>query len=210
MNANLNLSHMLAPLSGYIAPVDSVPESSKEPDRMATQNTCQRQDCSVPVYQNGSHSNRLCKRHEVEEKHRNATAQKPGSGFKVSSVPKPFKKKKLYPVKPDEDMKTLKRKRPSHSKSDGYNISELPMISGSASRPPFQRPQLEGSRRSLAAAGSKSKKILPRPPHQGLSSSTSTHGGVTIEEDPTTSEGHADMAKPPAALTLELEIGNLM
>jgi hypothetical protein len=210
MNATLNLSHILVPSSGYIAPVDTVPESSKEPDRIATQNTCQRLDCSVPVYQNGSHSNRLCKRHEMEEKHRNATTQKQGSGFKVSSVPKPFKKKKLYPVKPDEDMKTLKRKRPSHSKIDGYNNSELPMISGSASKPPFQRPQLEGSRRSLAAVGGKSRKILPRPAHQGLSTSTSTYGGVTIEGDATTSEGHADMAKPPGALSLELEISNLM
>ena len=85
---------------------------------MPPPNKCRIQGCDSRPNLNG-----LCNHHAMEEKHRSATTQRPVVGVKVPPSPKPFQKKKLYPFKADEELKTLKRKRPMSSTRSG-NDSE--------------------------------------------------------------------------------------
>lgn len=123
-----------------------------------------------------SNAVRLCKRHEIQEKHRHANAQKETAGFKVPSASRPFKKKKLYPVQPDDDTKILKRKRaPSTNKGAAYNDSELPVVDDPIFIPHLQESRTEGPR-------GKSAESTSRPAPQGSSSSNGTRQKISLEE----------------------------
>lgn len=143
-------------------PVSLVSESANQQDWLATQNMCQMEGCNAPIVLNNSSLNRLCKRHEVEERHKNATARTQLVGLKVPSKPKPFDKKKLYPVKLDEELKTLKRKRPSYGKRSDSD-SDQSRISMASSMPSFQTHLGEGLSSSLASVNDEPQRSAQRP-----------------------------------------------
>lgn len=112
---------------------------------------CQNQDCRAPVYQSRSSPTRLCKRHEMEERHKSATAQQQAAGIATPALSKPIHKKKLYPVKLDKDMRSLKRKRTSYGKS-GDNDTEIAVASTSdIPKDRSSRPSAQGSSGNLSA-----------------------------------------------------------
>ena len=79
-------------------------------------NLCGAEACQSPVFQSAPRPGvkLLCKRHETEERHKNAAAQR----RPAVTLERPIQKKKLYSYKPDVDTApTLKRKRDSFSKS---------------------------------------------------------------------------------------------
>lgn len=143
-------------------PVSLVSESANQQDWLATQNMCQMEGCNAPIVLNNSNLNRLCKRHEVEERHKNATARTQLVGLKVPSKPKPFDKKKLYPIKLDEELKTLKRKRPSYGKRSDSD-SDQSRISMASSMPSFQTHLGEGLSSSLASVNDEPQRSAQRP-----------------------------------------------
>lgn len=85
-------SRISTPSTSFMAPAGTVPNSLEESERTAALKICQKFGCVTPVYRSVSIASRFCKRHEMEEKHRNATAQKQGVGLNASS-PRPFKKR---------------------------------------------------------------------------------------------------------------------
>ncbi|KAH8821160.1 hypothetical protein F5884DRAFT_745490 [Xylogone sp. PMI_703] len=56
---------------------------------------------------------KVCRRHEVEPRHKPTPTQKQGVAMKTATLPKVNKKAKLYTVKLEHDSQTLKRKRSS-------------------------------------------------------------------------------------------------
>lgn len=152
------------PSSGYTRPNTGGSESVSQPDGWEARSICQKQDCGAPVYQSRLNPTRLCKRHEMEERHKRATAQKQAaSTAAVPRVPKPIHKKKLYPVKPDTGTRTLKRKRPSYGKA-GDNDVEMAM--GSATnipQDPSSRPTTQGPSNNLSHQEGSPVRWPPRP-----------------------------------------------
>jgi hypothetical protein len=63
-----------------------------------------------------SNARPLCIKHKQEQRHASAKAAPP----KPAPVSRPFRKDKIYPVKPD-DKQFLKRKRPIAKSTDSYN-----------------------------------------------------------------------------------------
>jgi hypothetical protein len=201
MNTTTANSPLSTPSRGHMRVGSSGSESTSLPDRLAAQNKCRMQGCTAPVYQSRSNSNHLCKHHEVEERHRNATAQKQVVGVRVPPIPKPFQKKKLYPVKPDEDMKTLKRKRPSYGQSSGY-YSELSTIDVPSSMPHFQSPHGGGSRSPLASVGDQPPQTYSQiQTPQSPSNNVSTRERVSIRWPPPPTVEDEDMVEPPIEMS---------
>jgi len=89
-------------------------ESSKESNNMKARYACEAPGCTQFFFHKPSKSKILCAIHEVEDRFNKSKAKLMAS--KTPSAPKPFRKAKLYPVKPDEGMKPLKRKRASTGK----------------------------------------------------------------------------------------------
>jgi hypothetical protein len=101
--------------------------AAKETSHMTALYICEALNCDVPLFTNTS---RVCKKHEMENKHRIASARKAGPPIKLlprQTIDKP----KLYPINPDQDMKEYpsiwrKRKREMPTKqSTSYNGPNL-------------------------------------------------------------------------------------
>ena len=88
-------------------------EPSSEPSKVTHSKipfVCGIEGCHSPVFQSAPRPGvkLLCKRHETEERHKNAAAQR----RPMVTSERPIKKNKLYTYKPDADMdRKLKRKR---------------------------------------------------------------------------------------------------
>lgn len=93
---------------GYVNPVPTFSSTTpKEPERKNSGYACEIAGCKTVMYQKKVTGRNLCKHHEVQERHKIASAM---PAVKTAPSSKPFKKSKLYPVKP-EDRQLLKRKR---------------------------------------------------------------------------------------------------
>lgn len=147
----------------------------------------------------------------MQEKHRNATAQKETAGFKVPSPIRPFKKKRLYPVKPDEKMNKLKRKRaPNNTKGTTYNDSDLPMMDGFGFIPQGQKPSAEYPREPQEALSGRPVETLRRLVPKGLSSN-GRREGISLQDILSSTVGPADVVKSSEdKVSPDLEIGNPM
>ena len=100
------------PSAGVISSPNIPPDSSKEPKAMTKGYPCEVKGCNAFILQLTSNGKRLCKMHEIEDRHKNAKAQKPV----LPPIAKPISKKRLYTYKPDEEMKKQKQKRASESR----------------------------------------------------------------------------------------------
>jgi len=196
MNATSNPLPMPVPSTGYtLPPPNPNSESLEEPNKITARYVCQKQGCSAPIFQTGSNAQVLCKRHEMEEKHRSATTQKQG-GFRVSTVSKPFKKKKLYPVKPDEDMKMAKRKRSSSGKRNvSHDGTEVPTIDRQL-QPRFQNTGLQGFGNPLVPDG-QSNDPSQRRALEGRTRSITTQNVFPIGEKLSRDLGYTNVAGSP-------------
>jgi hypothetical protein len=97
----------------YVNPVPTFSSTTpKEPERKNSGYACEIAGCKTVMYQKKATGRNLCKPHEVQERHKIASAM---PAVKTAPSSKPFKKSKLYPVKP-EDRQLLKRKRNSVSR----------------------------------------------------------------------------------------------
>jgi len=110
---------------GYVNPVPTFSSTTpKEPERKNSGYKCEIAGCKTVMYQKKATGRNLCKHHEVQERHKIASAM---PVVKTAPSSKPFKKSKLYPVKP-EDRQLLKRKRnpvSQRSISDDNGLSLL-------------------------------------------------------------------------------------
>jgi len=106
------------PSAAVISSPNIPPDSPKEPKAMTKGYPCEVKDCNAFILQLTSNGKSLCKKHEIEDRHKNAKAQKPV----LPPIGKPISKKRLYTYKPDEEMKKQKQKRPSESRrSTSFN-----------------------------------------------------------------------------------------
>jgi hypothetical protein len=88
---------------------------------MTARYVCEALKCNNPIFQDTTNPKRLCKKHEMEDRHKSATAQKPGATSRSASAQKSIDKSKLYRINPDEEMRAemklyRKRKRDSSDK----------------------------------------------------------------------------------------------
>jgi len=115
-----------APYNSPYAPSNPTPnahsESPKESKKMAGIR-CEIPGCNAPIFYLPSNTRPLCTKHKAEQ--RNASAK--NLAPKPAPASRPFKKDKLYPVKPD-DKQFLKRKRPiarSTSSASPYEYGQI-------------------------------------------------------------------------------------
>jgi len=199
MNAASGLSPTSAVSAGYalLSPSLTTSESSKEPNSMAAGYECEANGCKQIIYHKTASARILCKRHEVEDRFRNATAQKTAVAMKTVPVPKPFRKDKLYKFKPDDDMKPLlKRKRVSSCRRSTSHNDNDELEQSSPQKPPQQ-----GTRSSLMHHALLAKPLSKRT-HQHKAKSVNFLASMegdqsSIEEDIAQSLGSASMAESP-------------
>ncbi|RFU25318.1 hypothetical protein B7463_g11011, partial [Scytalidium lignicola] len=99
-------------------------------------NTCEVYGCTTLAFRN-TDGVRVCKRHEVETRHKSATSQKLGVAMKTATLPRSNKKSKLYPLKPEHNAQALKRKRSSGvQKIAGHSGSSRSLGEGVTHRSP--------------------------------------------------------------------------
>lgn len=83
-------------------------ESSKELNKMTSTYPCEVPGCTAFLFHKPATPRVICKIHATLDRYKSSMAKPVTSR---TSAPKPFRKDKLYPVKLDEGMKMLKRKR---------------------------------------------------------------------------------------------------
>jgi hypothetical protein len=201
----MNTAPMSTPLStssGYMGPSSPISRSVNQQDWLVTQNMCQIEGCNSPIVPNNSGINCLCKRHEVEQRHKNATARTQLVGVKAPPSQKPFDKKKLYPVKLDEELKSLKRKRPSYGKP-GDADAEISKAGIANPMPSLQTQQGEWLTSPLAT-------IVDQP--QGTVPDSGNHsymrGRVSGQWPPPPTAIDEDLVESMGGTSFELGIGN--
>jgi hypothetical protein len=175
MNASSNVSSMSAPAPGGISPSSLLAENSKEANKMKG-SRCRKEGCKNPIFQVGSNTKVLCKQHEIEQRSKNAALHKTGDNFRASTAPRPFNRKKLHPVKGDEEIKALlkshKRKRSGgfspEKRSVSYNGTASPANDAANSKISGQKSQPQGQR-STSHSSNQTNRPSPARAPQGRS-----------------------------------------
>jgi hypothetical protein len=83
---------------------------AKDTSKMTASYICEAEGCKTPIFHNPSDTRPLCKLHQIKEMYQISKQALP----KPIAVSKPFRKDRLYPVKPDDKAHmnpSLKRKR---------------------------------------------------------------------------------------------------
>lgn len=105
MHCKAKMATNAKPAPPAIDPAAAAPSrldpSVKETRPMTDKGICEAEYCNTPIYM--TNPTRLCKIHEMDNRHRMASAQKPTPSFKP--IPKAFNKSRLYTIRPDKEMK---------------------------------------------------------------------------------------------------------
>ena len=183
-------------------------ESSKEPNKMESSYACEALGCKAFLFHKPSTPRVLCPIHAAVDRYKNSMAKPVAS---KTSAPKPFRKDKLYPVKLDEGMKTLKRKRASTGRRATTSTDQDvdPAQTG------VEMPQ-QLEMRSPVISGTSPAKMTPRKTPQErtrLSALTASTGSDKSpnEDEIAHSLGSASMAESPIEpATIDWEANDLL
>jgi hypothetical protein len=200
-------STLLSTSSGHMGPSSPISRSANQQDWLATQNMCQIEGCNSPIVPNNSGINRLCKRHEVEQRHKNATARTQLVGVKGPPPQKPFDKKKLYPVKLDEELKSLKRKRPSYGKPSDAD-AEILRAGIASSMPSLQTQQAEWLTSPLATIVDQPQGSVQSVIPQDSGNHSYMRGRVSGQWPPPPTAIDEDLVESMGDTSFDLGIGN--
>lgn len=156
---------------------------------------CKESGCTNPIFQSNLP---LCHIHKMAQQAKRAAEMKPS----VSNVPsgsKPIRKKSLYNFKLDDDMKHLKRKRPSPAKRSSSDAAISAMTSSSVAT---QRPVTQEGRNSSVPDAFQSGSTPMRTPQQRAAQFNllAGMGSDRSPDDMNTSLGSASMAESPVSL----------
>lgn len=179
-------------------------ESPKESTKMPTIR-CEIAGCNNIILYVASNTRPLCIKHKQEQRHAIAKAAPP----KPASVSRPFRKDKIYPVRPD-DKQLLKRKRPAAKSANNasYQDSHSPFAFQAApdarSEFTFQSPQTLRSPPVAAAPSPTPRSASKRTPEQKgrqfqffASAAKSSEEIEQSVDDLNRSLGSASMAESP-------------
>lgn len=157
---------------------------------------CKEPGCTRPIFQSNLP---LCNIHKMVQQHQKATAMRPAVALNTASGSKPIKKKSLYNFKPDDDMKSLKRKRSSPIKRSSSDTT-ISAIGSSAMQP--QRPASQGMRSSAVSDAVSVHSTTMRTPQQRATQFNllAGMGSDRSPEDVNMSLGSASMAESPVSL----------